>query len=79
MPLKDFLLEHGTLFRVHETVQGQSESAVRDELMRTRPEIFPVQIREVPELRLEPKYTDTWQQPEKRKMPDVPFMCGGGV
>lgn len=74
--MKDFHIEHGTLFRTRETAQSESEHALRTHLMRTRPEIFPVQIVEAPELSLEPKYTDTWQQPEKRKRADVPFVCG---
>lgn len=73
--MKDFHIEHGTLFRKHETHQAESETALRDHLMRTRPEIFPVHIVQVPALTLEPKYQDTLHEREVR---DVPFEFGGG-
>ena len=72
--MKDFFVEFGSTFHKPEIMQGESEHALRTHLMETRPEIFPVQIIEVPELSLEPKYTDTWHEREKR---DVPFTCGG--
>ena len=74
--MKDFFIEHGTLFRTRERAQSESEHALRTHLMQTRPEIFPVQIIEVPELSLEPKYVDTWHERGKR---DVPFTFGGSV
>ena len=73
MPLNHYEIEHGTLFRTRERATAESESALREHLMKTRPEIFPVQI--TPALTLEPKYTDTWHQKPKRG--DVPFICGG--
>lgn len=42
--LNDYRLEWGKLFRSVEYTKGTSEHAVREELMQTRPEIFPVQI-----------------------------------
>lgn len=69
----NYTIEYGQLFRQRETIQGESESSVREHLMRTRPEIFPVQI--TPELSLEPRYQDAWHQREGR---DVPFTCAGG-
>lgn len=45
--LKDFVLEWGELFPKREYVKAESESALEAELMRTRPEIFPVNIIEV--------------------------------
>lgn len=70
--MNHYEIEHGQLFRVRETAQAESESALREHLMKTRPEIFPVQI--TPALTLEPKYQDTWHQREGR---DVPFTFGG--
>ena len=74
--MNTYRIEHGCFFHEHETINAESESALRDELMRTRPEIFPVQIVKLPELTLEPKYTDTWHQKQER---DVPFTCGGAA
>ncbi|WP_375191829.1 hypothetical protein [Marinobacter sp.] len=45
--LQDFVIEWGSLFRVRETVQSTSESALEKHLMAIRPEIFPVQIQRV--------------------------------
>lgn len=47
--LKDFVIEWGDFFRTRETLEQSavSESALEAELMRTRPEIFPVHIVEV--------------------------------
>lgn len=73
--MNTYRIEHGHLFRTHETVNAESESALHAELMRTRPEIFPVQIVKLPELTLEPKYQDVWHQKPGK---DVPFVCGGG-
>ena len=73
--MNTYRIEHGCFFHEHETIKAESESALRDELMRTRPEIFPVQIVKLPELTLEPKYQDTWHQKQER---DVPFTCEGG-
>lgn len=45
--LKDFVLEWGSLFRKREYVKAESETALEADLMKHRPEIFPVQITEV--------------------------------
>lgn len=47
--LKDFVIEWGQFFPSREFLKqaAVSESALEAELMKTRPEIFPVQISEV--------------------------------
>ena len=48
--LNAFYLEYGKLFRVNEVVQDEAktEHEMKQKLMQTRPEIFPVEVKRVP-------------------------------